>query len=1685
MTTESDPPFRGNLTLNIDTRHAHLLDQRPINISGTSTFENKMNNEKQNTHFDRDHRDLKRFSGKVEDWHPWEAAFTTDVCDIDATEERRLIQAELKEMKTPESTTIALSDHQVKMYDLMTTSRVVHPAVRTEGQTVREYTLAKYTYSCFLTARNKLTNMYMTKFPTQYIKTNADQIKNDPPHVTWASLKQRYKTSTVSNLHKLFTSLQDFKANESTCDRLIDHTNLMVEKLNGTFAKIMEETDDMTRPDKLISEPMHAMILYGSLPEKDFHELQLKPENLVSAREAGIRLKTRYGLTPVKWRTVGTKRGADKITSATTLIAQITAYNKMAKTGGLPTRPPRDIATIICRFCLGLAHYCDPSKDGSMPGCPYKKEWSNRVKDMNDDQRRASYKPAQAAAQAAVKAGRPIPVAAIRKGPAAVSSAVALQVEVAVQDTSSDMDVEADTIAFDEFAQGIEEKLTDAEMDQLDNDGANTNMVSAIRPTKLKMTITDKWCVDSGSGRTITHDKRWFTKLTRQKTAQTMVFPNGNIISCAHSGPVSMTILNKDGLNQPIVLPDCTYAPELDINIISECMLLTTMGFAVTSSSDGFKKTYSKRDLNLTATSTDGVYYFDAKVTKPNEGRYRVNSIQTIGHVELIRRLREKHVRLAHCAKGRLAKLASNGSFPDIPKLDEGTILAILDDKLECTACIENKTARISYKGMIGSRPKVRCHTLHMDTKGPFSIKGTFDAKTGVKHFLTIIDDYTSYKWIFFLKKLTETPAKVIQLIKELDRQYPETKVKLLRADGFRTFRFGKLEAYCKEQGIRQEFSHPHSQEENGGPERYNRTLMETTRALLDTADIPDYMWPNAADYANDILNCLPTARLGQLSPHEVFGLGKPDLNEALTFGCLGFAHIPVKSRDDKSLSPRMHKCKLLGYSKEFKGYKVLDMTTRKILNVRQFRTHKTHEIEITEGIFTSKITEIEKEPVYGSWPHIDTDETDDNDQQTKDDSMQRQTMESVGVETGVVELQVEPTVAQTVEHTVRQKTKDNTRPKGSVGVYTPRHTESVGVHHKTTKDTTSPLGSVGEPIVTTRKVIVGNEASLQPNMKLPNTTTIQPRSKEEIARLSTAFENTLQMLTRSKAKSRLTTPTTPAGEDILVNAITQLDAEDQDMIKSKRQFIPKTYKEAVNCEDSKQWREAIEKELTSLQQKMTWKMTKLPAGRKALPSKWVFDVKYNPDGSIERYKARLVIQGFRQIYGVDYDETFAPVARYESLKMILAMSTILDLEVHQMDVCTAFLNGELLEEIYMLQPDGQMIIDDDGTKMVCRLLKSLYGLKQAGRIWYKMLHDYLTANGFTRCNKEYCLYVQRDDDGITMIVVYVDDLTIAASSTQRIKDTKDALSKRFEMKDLGEIKYLLKIEIERNRKEKTMTLSQRKYIHDILDRFDMLDASAALTPQVHGQQLFPETTLTPDQVKLLGYPFPELIGALLHLARGTRPDIANACRVLSKFLTRHNETHWIAALRVLRYLKGTSNYGLVFDGKLVDAVTYQLFSDASFANTDDDRQSVTGYCVMMAGGPISTKSTKQGNITISTAEAELVACSDACRESEWIWFLLEELGYKQTKPILIHCDNTSVVAIAKNPGNHNGTKHIEIRHLYVRHLIDQGRAEIKYCWTEDMIADILTKAVPTRLFLKLRDMMGVKLIIRSGSVGI
>jgi hypothetical protein len=512
----------------------------------------------------------------------------------------------------------------------------------------------------------------------------------------------------------------------------------------------------------------------------------------------------------------------------------------------------------------------------------------------------------------------------------------------------------------------------------------------------------------------------------------------------------------------------------------------------------------------------------------------------------------------------------------------------------------------------------------------------------------------------------------------------------------------------------------------------------------------------------------------------------------------------------------------------------------------------------------------------------------------------------------------------------------------------------------------------------------------------------------------------------------------------------------------------PKTLKEALYSKLKEQWLASVKKEFKALLENGTWILVELPEGKKALKCKWVFRIKRNADGTIEKYKSRLVVKGFSQKPGIDFKEIFSPVIRLESLKLMLAIATILDMEVHQMDVATAFLNGDIdIEEpIYMEQPEG---FHKGKPNMVCRLLKSLYGLKQAPRIWYTLLHKFLTSLGFQRCDKEYCIYVFKQDDLLAFIAVYVDDITIICKDKILLAKIKKDLNDRFKMTDLGEIHHLLQIKITRDRANKLLYMSQEKYIQELVQEYKLKDTDFKETPQAL------TITLTADKSSQVmhKYPYPSLVGGLQYLVRGTRPDIANAVRELARFTSCYNESHWKAALHVLKYLKHTSTFKLTLDGKNCP-LEYHLYTDASFGCSNTQRKSVLGYCLIMANAAITHKSGQATQIHLSTSEAETAAAVEGIKESEWLFELFKELNIVQDKPVLLLCDNNSAIAHIKNPCKHYANKHLEIKQLYARQKFEQGRINVIYCPTDEMVADIFTKALGTNKFEYFRSKLGV-----------
>ena len=501
----------------------------------------------------------------------------------------------------------------------------------------------------------------------------------------------------------------------------------------------------------------------------------------------------------------------------------------------------------------------------------------------------------------------------------------------------------------------------------------------------------------------------------------------------------------------------------------------------------------------------------------------------------------------------------------------------------------------------------------------------------------------------------------------------------------------------------------------------------------------------------------------------------------------------------------------------------------------------------------------------------------------------------------------------------------------------------------------------------------------------------------------------------------------------------------------------PASYREAMRSVDQDHWVSAMNEEIDSLKQNNTWELVDLPAGRKVIKSKWVYRLKFDSDGNPVRYKARLVAKGFTQIFGLDYDETFSPVARLDSMRILLALAAQEDWEIHQIDVKTAFLNGELDEEIYMQQPEGYSRTGQE--IKVCLLLKALYGLKQASRQWHIKLNKALTSLDFISISADPCVYINRTDGIITILVVYVDDITLLGNSLQHIKAVKDSLGHLFQITDLGEMSHYLGFQIIRNRPDRSISIDQHKYIGDVLNRFRMNDCTALRTPFAAGMLLTHNIDPVKNNDPSFITQYQSLIGSLMYAMLGSRPDLSYSVGKLSQFASNPTSDHMAAAKQVLRYLRGTQDLRLVYGGE-TDNVLHG-FSYSDWGSDPNDQQSTTGYTFRIAGGAVSWASRKQPTVALSTTEAEYMATSDAARHAIWIRSFLTELSFPQNSPTVLSVDNKGAIDLANNPVHHKRTKHINIRHHFIRECLDQSIIKLDHVSTCDNISDILTKNLP------------------------
>nr|CAN62086.1 hypothetical protein VITISV_035123 [Vitis vinifera] len=523
-------------------------------------------------------------------------------------------------------------------------------------------------------------------------------------------------------------------------------------------------------------------------------------------------------------------------------------------------------------------------------------------------------------------------------------------------------------------------------------------------------------------------------------------------------------------------------------------------------------------------------------------------------------------------------------------------------------------------------------------------------------------------------------------------------------------------------------------------------------------------------------------------------------------------------------------------------------------------------------------------------------------------------------------------------------------------------------------------------------------------------------------------------------------------------------------LFESNKSFVNQLYTVAIpnNVQEAltdPRWKTTMNEEMKSLQKNETWELVECPPGKKPVGCRWIYTVKYQADGSIERFKARLVAKGYTQTYGIDYTETFAPVAKINTVRVLLSLAANLDWPLQQFDVKNVFLHGELSEEVYMDLPPGCMVSEKQCQK-VCKLKKSLYGLKQSPRAWFGRFTKSMRAFGYHQSNSDHTLFLKKQHGKITTLIVYVDDMVVTGNDPEERKALQNYLSREFKMKDLGPLKYFLGIEVSQS--SEGFFLSQRKYALDLLQETGMSGCQPVNTPIEKCLKLCVE----PNQVSTDKGRYQRLVGRLMYLAH-TRPDLAYALSVVSQYMHNLGEQHMNAIMRILRYLKNAPGKRILF-AKNVDHQSIEVYTDADWAGAVDDRRSTSGYFTFVGGNLVTWKSKKQNVIARSSAEAEFRGMALGLCEALWLRLLLQDLGYLSRQPIRLFCDNKAACDIAHNPVQHDRTKHVEVDRFFIKEKLDDKIVELPKIRSENQLADILTKAVSSQVFSKFLDKLGM-----------
>ncbi|GJT10602.1 putative ribonuclease H-like domain-containing protein [Tanacetum coccineum] len=921
-----------------------------------------------------------------------------------------------------------------------------------------------------------------------------------------------------------------------------------------------------------------------------------------------------------------------------------------------------------------------------------------------------------------------------------------------------------------------------------------------------------------------------------------------------------------------------------------------------------------------------------------------------------------------------------------------------------CSACQLGKSKKYSHKPKSENTNMEVLHTLHMDLCGPMRVQSI----NGKKYILVIVDDYSRFTWVKFLRSKDETPEFVINFLKQIQVGLNKT-VRYIRTDNGTEFVNQVMSKYYEGVGIFHQKSVPRTPQQNGVVERRNRTLVEAARTMLIFSKAPMFLWAEAVATACYTQNRSLIHTRHNKTPYELVHDKKPDLTFLRVFGALCYP-----TNDSEDLGKFQAKADIgifVGYAPSRKGYRIYNKRTRRLMETIHVTFDEMHQsmapvrmssgpepFIMTPGQLKSGLAPTDKELEMLFQPMFD--------EHLEQSRVNEPVPSATEINAHVVPpgTSLSTTIAQDAPSTsASSSTSDIHHPVQHQELAEEPTHEDTPINH----DVLHPSHNLDTGDPGSAQSSSGNVNSAEPNQVNYPPDHLRRWTKDH------PLDNIVGNPSRP-----VSTRKQLASDALWCCFHTELS-----------KVKPKNFKMAV-IEDC--WFQAMQDEIHEFDRLEVWELVPRPIYVMVIALKWIYKVKLDEYGDVLKNKARLVAKGYRQEEGIDFEESFAPVARIEAIRIFIANAATKNMIIYQMDVKTAFLNGDLQEEVFVSQPEG--FEDQDNPTHVYRLKKALYGLKQAPRAWYDTLSKFLLANHFFKGAVDPTLFTRKTGKHILLVQIYVDDIIFASTDHNACNTFSKEMSSKFQMSMMGQMSFFLGLQVSQS---PGILLPKQKII-----------ALETLKENMEWISL----TLSIHQCRL-------------------SPCIRGVC-MCARYQAKPTKKHFEAIKRVFRYLKGTINMGLWYPKD--NAMSLTAYADADHAGCQDSRRSTSGSAQFLGDRLVSWSSKKQRSTAISTTEAEYIAMSGCCAQILWMRSQLKDYGFDFNK-IPLYCDNKSAIALCCNNVQHSRSKHIDIRHHFIREQVENRVVELYFVETNYQLADILTKALPRERFEFLLPRLGMK----------